>query len=387
MKRLAGVLTSLLLAGLFLLPAALPALPPALPVPPPAPMAQEIRLGAEQARAFGVPEGSLLLVLRGAELQGQELRRGLISLYPAGTEALLPVSVHPLQVERGGVLNGFVISRASLQHLQAWLADASGAPACSAVGFPVAKGGRVWTYLLAVPSTLSGGHYRLTLQGGKTGPGGPKRFLYAGQVQVLGRSFPSERIRFDRALSRLMTQPDAQKDLEQRRLRELLQSIRADALWYTGAFRLPVKATRISAGFAARRTYDFDDGGSSQSLHNGLDLAAPQGTPVMACGAGRVALAESRVLTGNSVVIEHLPGVYSLYYHLSRLAVAEGQWVRGGERIGEVGMSGLATGAHLHWELRVGAQPVDPLAFIGRPLVDKALLFSIIKDITLEERR
>jgi hypothetical protein len=408
MKRRAAVLTALLLAGVSLLPLALPALPPALPALPVAhsalplahsalplahsalPLAhsaQEVRLGAEQALAFGVQEGTLLLAAPGAELQGNELRRGLISLHPSGTEALLPVAVHPLQIERGGVLNGLVISRERLEHLEARLADWSGTPVFSAEGFPAARGGRVWAYLLAVPSTLAGGDYRLTLQGSKTGPLGSKRFLLADLVQVRLRSFPSERIRFGQALSRLMTQPDAQKDLEQRKLWELLQHARADALWYMGAFCLPVKATRVSAGFADRRIYAFDDGGSSQSLHNGLDLAAPQGTPVVACGAGRVVLAESRIMTGNSIVIEHLPGVYSLYYHLSRMTVAEGQWVRGGQRIGEVGMTGLATGPHLHWELRVGAQPVDPLTFIGRPLVDKALLFSIIKEITLDGRR
>jgi murein DD-endopeptidase MepM/ murein hydrolase activator NlpD len=379
MKRPAGLLVVLLLAAGFLPTLALPALPAALPA--------AVRLEADEARALGVSEGSLFLAAPGSELQGRELRRGTISLFPAGAEALLPVAVHPLQVARGGVLNGLVLGREGLQRLEARLVDGSGTTVSSAEGFPVARGGRSWAYLLAVPSTVAGGEYRLMLQGSKDGSMGPKRFLIADLVQVQERSFPSEKIRFGQALSRLMTQPDAQKDLEVHRLRELLQSTRADALWYMGAFGLPVKATRVTAGFADRRTYALANGGSSQSLHNGLDLAAPKGTPVVACGAGRVALAGSRILSGNSVVIEHLPGVYTLYYHLARLAVAEGQWVRGGQRIGEVGMTGLATGPHLHWELRVGAQPVDPLAFIGRPLVDKALLFSIIKETSLDERR
>jgi murein DD-endopeptidase MepM/ murein hydrolase activator NlpD len=334
MSRIAGLLAALLLAGQGLLPLPLPAQEP-----------------------------------------GPEVR-------PLSAEA-----IHPLQIARGEVLSGFVLGRESLQRLEAGLEDGSGAPVASGPAFPVARGGRVWAFLLPVPSTLAGGEYRLRLEGEKNGAQGPKRFLYSGQLRVLARTFPSERIHFDRALSRLMTQPDPRKELETRELWELLARTDAKNIWYTGAFSLPVSGARITAGFADRRVYDLADGGSSQSLHNGVDLAAAQGTPVAACGAGRVVLAENRLLTGNSIVIEHLPGVYSLYYHLSQIAVAEGQWVRGGQRIGAVGMTGLATGPHLHWELRVGAQPVDPLAFIGRPLVDKALIFSMIKENALDERR
>jgi murein DD-endopeptidase MepM/ murein hydrolase activator NlpD len=300
---------------------------------------------------------------------------------------LSAVVLHPGEVARGEVLSGFVVGQESFQRLEALLADGSGVPVAMGPAFPVARGGRVWAFLLPVASTLAGGEYRLELEGGKTGALGPKQFVYGGPVQVRARSFPSERIRFDQALSRLMTQPDPRKDQETRKLSELLQHTGAEAIWYMGPFTLPVRGARLTAGFADRRVYDLADGGSSQSLHNGLDLAAAQGTPVAACGAGRIVLAENRLLTGNSVVIEHLPGIYSLYYHLSELAVAEGQWVRVGQRIGAVGMTGLATGPHLHWELRVAAQPVDPLAFIGRPLVDKALLLSIIKENALDERR
>ncbi len=291
------------------------------------------------------------------------------------------------EVARGEVLSGFVAGQESFQRLEAGLADASGAAVASGTAFPAGRGGRVWAFLLPVASTLAGGEYRLELEGGKIGAMGPKQFLYTGPVQVRERPFPSERIRFDQALSRLMTHPDPRKEQETKKLWELLQHIDAEAVLYKGPFILPVHGARSTAGFADRRVYDLADGGSSQSLHNGQDMAAPLGTPVGACGAGRVVLAENRMLTGNSVVIEHLPGIYSLYYHLSELAVAEGQWVRVGQRIGTVGMTGLATGPHLHWELRVAAQPVDPLACVGRPLVDTALLFSIIKENALDERR
>jgi murein DD-endopeptidase MepM/ murein hydrolase activator NlpD len=71
-------------------------------------------------------------------------------------------------------------------------------------------------------------------------------------------------------------------------------------------------------------------------------------------------MARDRIVTGNTVVIEHLPGVFSLYYHLDSIGVDEGDVVEQGERIGTVGMTGLATGPHLHWEIRVGGVPVAP---------------------------
>jgi murein DD-endopeptidase MepM/ murein hydrolase activator NlpD len=86
---------------------------------------------------------------------------------------------------------------------------------------------------------------------------------------------------------------------------------------------------------------------------------------VFAAGAGRVALAENRISTGWSVVIEHLPGLYSLYYHMDSLAVKAGQMVKQGEEIGKSGATGLATGPHLHWEMRLNGSPVNPDMFLG----------------------
>ena len=77
-------------------------------------------------------------------------------------------------------------------------------------------------------------------------------------------------------------------------------------------------------------------------------------------------LAESRISTGWSVVVEHLPGVYSLYYHLDSLAASEGEAVRAGTLIGRSGSTGLSTGPHLHWEFRVNGEAVSPDWFLSR---------------------
>jgi len=83
-------------------------------------------------------------------------------------------------------------------------------------------------------------------------------------------------------------------------------------------------------------------------------------------------MAEDRILTGLTIIIEHLPGVFSLYYHLDRLDVVPGDAVVAGDAIGTVGSTGLSTGPHLHWELRVAGAAVDPSPYLERPLVDTA---------------
>jgi len=97
----------------------------------------------------------------------------------------------------------------------------------------------------------------------------------------------------------------------------------------------------------------------------------PTGTEVRACAAGKVVLARNRIVTGNSVVIEHLPGLYSLYYHMDSINVPEGIIVEASYPLGMSGSTGLATGPHLHWEIRVSTESADPDAFLARPILDK----------------
>jgi murein DD-endopeptidase MepM/ murein hydrolase activator NlpD len=136
-------------------------------------------------------------------------------------------------------------------------------------------------------------------------------------------------------------------------------------LFHFGPFDVPVEDGVITSYFGDRRLFVYVDVQSERSVHTGIDLAAPAGTPVLSSGGGRVALAVERLITGNTVVIEHLPGVYSLYYHLEEIRVDAGGQVSGGSVIGTIGSSGLATGPHLHWEIRVGGVCVDPSVMTG----------------------
>ena len=96
-------------------------------------------------------------------------------------------------------------------------------------------------------------------------------------------------------------------------------------------------------------------------MHTGVDLAAPAGTPVLAAKAGRVLLVQAVSGYGNTVLLDHGEGVETLYAHLQQALVREGDWIGQGAQLGAVGMTGAATGPHLHFELRNRAQALQAI--------------------------
>ena len=103
-------------------------------------------------------------------------------------------------------------------------------------------------------------------------------------------------------------------------------------------------------------------------MHNGVDLRGRPGTPIYAIADGQVVLARSMHFEGNFTVIDHGLGVFSGYMHQSNLRVQVGQYVRAGERIGDVGNTGYSTGPHLHLALWIRGIPVDPLSLYSLPI-------------------
>ncbi|GEJ55878.1 M23 family metallopeptidase [Anaeromyxobacter diazotrophicus] len=124
---------------------------------------------------------------------------------------------------------------------------------------------------------------------------------------------------------------------------------------FAGAFAWPRRA-RVTAGYGEQRTLN----GVKPSQHYGLDLAGPAGAPVGAANDGRVVLVRDCWASGKTVILWHGAGLYTTYFHLARAAVAEGQRVRRGQKLGEVGATGRVSGPHLHWGVRVGDLYVDP---------------------------
>ena len=241
---------------------------------------------------------------------------------------------------------------------------------------------RVAVALLGAPSTLSEGAYEVRLMDGDGG-------VEARQELLIGdREFIRETIALNQSLTELRADPDPRKTEEALELIALVAQVNPGAVYSDGSFDLPVQEEfRESSFFGDRRTFAYADGANANAIHYGLDLAAPTGTPVYAAAPGRVAFVGDRIVTGGSVVIEHLPGVYGLYYHLNSVDVNAEDIVTRGEPIGTVGATGLATGPHLHWEIRVAGVPVEPKELLDNALLDRATIYRDIFESDIPEGR
>jgi murein DD-endopeptidase MepM/ murein hydrolase activator NlpD len=123
---------------------------------------------------------------------------------------------------------------------------------------------------------------------------------------------------------------------------------------------LPTRG-RITSGFSAARAHPIHN----QALpHEGIDISAPRGTPILAAANGRVTYAARRSGYGLVVEIDHGYGYSTIYAHADRILVQRGQTVERGEVIAQVGSTGMATSPHLHYEVRVGGRPMNPLSYV-----------------------
>lgn len=124
---------------------------------------------------------------------------------------------------------------------------------------------------------------------------------------------------------------------------------------FDAPFILPRDAA-FTAFFGDQRVFN----GSLASVHYGLDLRGAVGAPIHAANAGEVVLVRDCFTSGNTVIIDHGAGLYTLYFHLSRYDVSEGQRVERGQLLGAVGSTGRVTGPHLHWSVHIDGRYVDP---------------------------
>lgn len=175
-------------------------------------------------------------------------------------------------------------------------------------------------------------------------------------IQVRKRTFPVQRINLPPGKAGLEA-----TDLELKRV-AAFKALQTPQKYWSGAFLAP-NAARTSTPYGVRRYYNgkFAD----DYYHRGLDYAGAAGSPVIAPASGRVALvgtvSQGFRVHGNVIGIDHGQGVTSIFMHLSRINVKEGDFVKAGQKIGAVGATGAATGPHLHWGLYVNGLCVDPI--------------------------
>ena len=177
---------------------------------------------------------------------------------------------------------------------------------------------------------------------------------------VVAGKFATERLTVEKQFVEPNQQQADRAKVEQQKLRELFDTITPERLWQ-GPFRMPLEGGVRGTNFGKRRVLN----GQARSPHTGADFPALTGTPVHATQSGRVVLAEELYFSGNTVIVDHGLGVYSLYGHLSAIDVAAGDNVKAGGLLGKVGATGRVTGPHLHWGMTVNRARVDPVRMVS----------------------
>lgn len=186
-----------------------------------------------------------------------------------------------------------------------------------------------------------------------------------GRVDVRRHEFPVQRLTLPEKMVDLDAETERRAGQEAERLRTLYRTISGERLW-RGAFTHPLGARAPGTNFGSRRIIN----GQPRMPHGGADYAAREGTPVVAANAGRVALVADFFFPGRLVALDHGLGLYTLYFHLERAAVSEGERVERGQTIGTVGATGRVTGPHLHFAAQVGPARVDPASLLTLGVTD-----------------
>lgn len=173
--------------------------------------------------------------------------------------------------------------------------------------------------------------------------------------------FATERLTVEQKF--VQPDPEQEKRAEEdgKKMRAVYDTITPERLW-DGKFQFPLKGVTTGGNFGRRRILN----GQARSPHAGVDFPAAAGTAVFASQSGKVMLAEDLYYSGNTVVIDHGFGIFTMYCHLSKIGVNAGEMVKVGEEIGKVGATGRVTGPHLHWGLTIDHARVNAVQIAER---------------------
>ncbi|MGH2376256.1 MAG: M23 family metallopeptidase [bacterium] len=216
-------------------------------------------------------------------------------------------------------------------------------------------GPATWRTILGTDPTTRPGRQTVTVEAITTDG---TRLVVRRSVTIVRVKFPERRITFDPDRQALLTKENVER--ERRLVGAALRVLHGERLW-EDRFAFPAPGG-VSSPYGVLSIYQ----GVVRGFHSGADFPVPEGTPVRASNHGTVRLAEPLPLSGNAVMIDHGMGVVTSYLHLSAISVTAGQHVQKGNLIGAVGSTGLATGPHLHWGLRVNGVRVDPVPWAAR---------------------
>ena len=268
---------------------------------------------------------------------------GSVAELAAQPIAIVSVSWTPRQIEAG--------SPCLFQVVTAETASLRGRWQGHEIEFHSADGGRVWYSLAGVDVEAKPGNYTLELEATRTDG---KMVQVERNIFIEPAHYKTEALR----VPERYVQPDPetlQRIEAEKQIKKKAFAHDISQPEWSGTFTAPID-TLVSEGFGTRRTFN----GKLASIHRGLDYHAKPGSPVAAANAGEVVLARELFYEGNCVIIDHGQHFMTLYMHLSKIEVVEGQKVDKGQQIGLSGATGRATGPHLHTAVRWQDAYLDP---------------------------
>lgn len=221
----------------------------------------------------------------------------------------------------------------------------------AAVALPVSHDGTRW--LVLAPVSVEADAKPAPLSITATLPGG-RKVLWSKPVPIVEAHYEERSIRVAKRFTAPSRKQRIRAERESRILSVVLDTTSSERLW-RGSFARPTAGGETSP-FGTRRTYNR----KRKSRHLGLDLDGDVGAAIVAANSGRVVLAAERFYSGGTVVLDHGQGLFTMYFHMSRIDVKPDEIVPRGAPLGAVGATGQVTGPHLHFSVRLGGLYQDP---------------------------
>lgn len=209
-----------------------------------------------------------------------------------------------------------------------------------------------WECYSAVPADAKTGEQKIKISANN-------KVIKNSKVQVRSAPFPTEPLRLDEEKKSLLVRPDRKEEVK--KIRSALSTETSEKLWGRD-FLKPLEGG-IESNYGEKRTLE---GKLRKGYHRGVDLGAPEGSPILAAHNGKVVLTGEFAEEGNMVMVDHGQGILTVYMHCSAILVSVGQSVRKGELIGKVGSTGVANTPHLHFGIYIHGVPIDPLYWLSR---------------------
>lgn len=272
------------------------------------------------------------------------LLRGLTALAAVDAPPAIRVTVAARALQPGElvVLTLLPTSDATAVHVQAW-----------GRSIPAFKlDARLWQALVGIDIDQKPGAYSIVIDA-RIGTGAVRA---TEPLKIVAKQFPTRVLRVDPDFVNPPGPVQPRIEREASFLRQAYARSAGERLWH-GSFVRPVPG-EANSRFGTRSIFN----GEARSPHSGADFLSGTGTPIKAPNAGLVVAARDLYFTGNTVIVDHGMGVFSMLAHMSRLDVREGELVAPGQIVGLVGATGRVTGPHLHWALRVSGARIDPMS-------------------------